>query len=332
MPVTSVTSDPSSLTLTAIGDYPVPIERLWAAWADPRQLERFWGPPEWPATFTRHDMVEGGRSEYAMTGPSGGCARGYWRFVRVEAPRIIEVLDGFANEDGSPNEGLPESKMVIRFESTPTGSRFVNVATFASVEAMEQLLAMGMQEGLTAAMAQLDLVLADLRESTRDHPGSAGARTTLEVLDDTTVVVRREVRGSASQIWRCHHEAALVQRWMLGPDGWTMPVCEVATRVGDVYRYEWENSSDGARFGFTGELLESEAPRRAVTTERMIGMDGPGTVNELLLTPLEGDRTRIEIRIQYPSKELRDFVLGTGMVDGMETSYARLEKTIESRT
>lgn len=162
MPVTSVTTDPATLTLTAIGDYPVPVERLWAAWADPRQLERFWGPPEWPATFTRHDMVEGGRSEYAMTGPGGGCARGYWRFVKVEASRLIEVLDGFANEDGSPNEALPESKMVIHFESTPTGSRFVNVATFASLEAMEQLIAMGMQEGLAAAMAQLDLVLADL--------------------------------------------------------------------------------------------------------------------------------------------------------------------------
>lgn len=162
MPVTSVSTAPATLTLTAIGDYPVPVERLWAAWADPRQLERFWGPPEWPATFTRHDMVAGGRSEYSMTGPSGGCARGYWRFVRVEAPRVIEVRDGFANEDGSPNEALPESKMVIHFESTPTGSRFVNVSTFASLEAMEQLIAMGMLEGLTAAMGQLDRVLAEM--------------------------------------------------------------------------------------------------------------------------------------------------------------------------
>ena len=97
-----------------------------------------------------------------MTGPSGGCARGYWRFVRVEAPRVIEVRDGFANEDGSPNEALPESKMVIHFESTPTGSRFVNVSTFASLEAMEQLIAMGMLEGLTAAMGQLDRVLAEM--------------------------------------------------------------------------------------------------------------------------------------------------------------------------
>ncbi|HLL83534.1 MAG TPA: SRPBCC domain-containing protein, partial [Longimicrobium sp.] len=71
MPVTSVSSDADALTLTVIGDYPVPVERLWNAYEDPRQLERFWGPETWPATFTRHDMEVGGRSEYYMTGPDG---------------------------------------------------------------------------------------------------------------------------------------------------------------------------------------------------------------------------------------------------------------------
>lgn len=319
MPITSILSDPATLTLTATGEYPVPVERLWAAWADPRQLERFWGPPQWPATFTRHDMTEGGRAEYHMTGPNGETSRGYWRFVHVEAPRSFEVVDGFANPDGSPNRDFPETRMEFRFESTATGSRFVGVSTFASVEAMERLIAMGMKEGLAAALAQMDDVLADLR----DH--ATGFRTALEVVDDTHAVVTRDVRGSIEQVWRCHHEPALLQRWMLGPPGWTMPVCQVADEVGGTYRYEWESEADGSRFGFTGELLESEAPRRAVTTERMLGMDGPGTVNELTLSPRPGGRTRIEVRIAFPSKEARDAILGTGMVDGMEASYARLE-------
>ncbi|MES2641099.1 MAG: SRPBCC family protein [Myxococcota bacterium] len=322
MPITSVVSDPTTLTLTATGEYPIPVDRLWAAWADPRKLERFWGPPEWPATFTRHEMTEGGRAEYYMSGPNGETSRGYWRFVRVDATRAFEVVDGFANPDGSPDRDLPETRMQLRFEPTPTGSRFVAVSTFASVEAMERLLAMGMKEGLAAALAQMDDVLADLR----DH--AAGFHTALEVVDDTHAVVTRDVRGSMEQVWRCHHDPTLLQRWLLGPPGWTMPVCQVAGEVGGTYRYEWEDDTGGSRFGFTGELLESEAPRRAVTTERMTGTDGPGTVNELVLSPRPGGRTRIEVRITYPSKELRDMILGTGMVDGMEASYARLEEQV----
>lgn len=322
MPITSVVSDPKTLTLTAIGDYPVPVERLWQAWADPRQLERFWGPPEWPATFTRHDMAPGGRSHYYMTGPKGQTSHGYWEFVRVEAPRVFEVNDGFADADGNANPKMPGIHMRMTFEATPTGSRFTSVSTFSSIEAMEKLVAMGMVEGLTAAMGQMDDVLADLRDL------SAGFHTELQVVDDTHAVVSRVVRGAIDQVWRAHHEAALIQRWMLGPDGWSMPVCQVAEKVGDTYRYEWENGSPEGRFGFTGELLEQEAPRRAVTTEQMIGMDGPGNVNELVLTPKPGGRTLIEVRITFPSKEVRDMVLGTGMVEGMETSYARLEHVV----
>lgn len=160
MPVTSITSDADTRTVTVIGDYPVPVERLWAAYADPRQLERFWGPVEWPATFTRHDMTVGGRSEYHMTGPDGATSRGWWRFLAVEPPRRFEVEDGFANDDGSENEQMPSMRMVFTFEPTATGSRMVNVTTFGSLEAMEELVKMGMLEGTRSALGQLDAVLA----------------------------------------------------------------------------------------------------------------------------------------------------------------------------
>ena len=222
MPVVSIISDPATLTLTATGEYAVPLERLWAAWTTPQLVERFWGPPQWPATFTRFDLMEGGKAEYHMSGPNGEVSHGYWTFVSVEAPRSFAVDDGFANPDGTPNTDLPQTRMRLRFEVTPTGSRFVAVSTFPSVEAMEGVLAMGMVEGLTAALAQMDDVLADLR----DHADSM--RTALQVVDDTHVVVTREVRGSLLQVWRCHHEADLVRRWLLGPPGWVMPICRVA--------------------------------------------------------------------------------------------------------
>jgi uncharacterized protein YndB with AHSA1/START domain len=161
MPITTVSSDANALTLTVVGDYPVPVERLWGAYADPRQLERFWGPETWPATFTRHDMEAGGRSEYSMTGPDGTTARGWWRFLAVEPARRIEVEDGFSHEDGTPNDAMPSMRMVFTFEPTATGSRFTSVTTFPSVEAMQQLVEMGMEEGLRSAMGQLDAVLAE---------------------------------------------------------------------------------------------------------------------------------------------------------------------------
>ncbi|HEX2079886.1 MAG TPA: SRPBCC domain-containing protein [Longimicrobium sp.] len=171
MPITSVSSDANALTLTVVGDYPVPVERLWQAYADPRQLERFWGPETWPATFTRHDMAVGGRSEYCMTGPDGSTSRGWWRFLAVEPGRRMEVEDGFAHDDGRPNDAMPSMRMVFTFEPTDTGSRFTSVTHFPSLEAMQQLVDMGMEEGLRSALGQLDGVLADPVPLAADRAG-----------------------------------------------------------------------------------------------------------------------------------------------------------------
>jgi len=156
MPLTSVTKDAAKLTLTVVGDYPVPQQRLWDAFADPRQLERFWGPPFAPATFTRHDMKVGGRAEYFLTLPDGKKWSGSWKFTVVNPISSFEAHDG---EDNAEDENMPSS-MKFTFEATPTGSRMTCVTQFPSVEAMEQV-AMGMEEGLRAAMPQLDEVLAE---------------------------------------------------------------------------------------------------------------------------------------------------------------------------
>lgn len=321
MPITSVTSDAEALTLTVVGEYPVPVARLWEAYADPRQLERFWGPEQWPATFLQHDMRVGGEAHYYMTGPDGTRSHGWWRFLRVEPLKLIEAEDGFAKEDGTKNDGMPSMRMVFNFEETPTGSRFTGVTHFPSLEAMEQLVAMGMIQGMQSAMGQLDALLEDLTSF------AAGRATEARILNDTQVRISRVLRGTVEEVWRAHHEADLVKRWLLGPDGWTMPVCEVASAVGDTYRYEWETEDGSQRFGFEGELLESHAPRRAVTTERMVGTEGPGTRNELTLTAFGGG-TLMVLVITYPSVEVRDMVLGTGMTAGMERSYQRLEADV----
>jgi uncharacterized protein YndB with AHSA1/START domain len=321
MPVTSVDSDAAALTLTVIADYPVSVERLWEAYSDPRQLERFWGPVEWPATFTRHDMAVGGQSHYYMTGPDGTQSRGYWRFLEIEPLRKFVVEDGFSRDDGTSNSAMPSMKMTFKFSATSGGSRFEIVTSFASLQAMEQLVEMGMMEGMRSAMGQIDTVVADLATF------ASSLATHAKLLNDTQVRISRVIRGTMQEVWRAHHEPALMQRWLLGPDGWTMPVCDIATHVGEQYRYEWESQDKSQRFGFEGKLLASDAPYRAVTSEQMIGMEGPGTMNELTLTAAPSG-TLLSLVITYPDKAMRDMVLGTGMTDGMETSYARLERDV----
>ena len=93
------------MTLTA--EFDASPERVWQLWADPRQLERWWGPPTYPATFTEHDLTPGGRVEYHMTGPNGDQPRGYWEILEVDPPHRLVFRDGFANEDGTPNPDFP---------------------------------------------------------------------------------------------------------------------------------------------------------------------------------------------------------------------------------
>ncbi len=144
MPLASVTKDAANLTLTVVGGYTVPQQRLWDAFADPRQLGRFWGPPAWPATFTRHDMKVGGCRRVLPDRAEG---------------RKVERFEAHDGEDNAEDENMPAS-MKFTLDATPTGSRLTIVARFSSVDAMEQMIP-GMEQGLRAAMPQLDAVLEE---------------------------------------------------------------------------------------------------------------------------------------------------------------------------
>lgn len=323
MPVIDVITETETLTMTVIAEFAAPVERVWAAYSDPRQLERFWGPPGWPATFTAWDHTVGGRVQYTMHGPRGERASGYWEFLAIDEPHGFEVLDGFADDEGNPNPDLPAMRMVMRFDSTDNGTRMTTTSYFDSVDALEQVVAMGAVEGTKMAMAQLDAVLQDLREYAQ------GTGTRVELLDDTHVRITRLVEGSRELVWRAHHDPQLIQQWMLGPDGWEMTECVAATEVGETYRNSWApvGDTEGEPFGFEGELLLTDAPRRAVTTERMQGMAEPQTLNDLNLYEEDG-ATLVTVLIEYPDLATRDMILATGMADGMEASFARLESTV----
>lgn len=161
MSVTDISKDLDALTMTVTAEYDVAAERAWQLWADPRQLERWWGPPTYPATVVRHELAPGGSVTYYMTSPEGDKYHGYWEVLEAAPPRHLLVNDGFGDADGKPNPELPNTIMRVSIDDRePTGVRITIVSTFASLEALEQLMAMGMEEGLRAAMGQIDEVLA----------------------------------------------------------------------------------------------------------------------------------------------------------------------------
>jgi uncharacterized protein YndB with AHSA1/START domain len=162
MSVTAVRKDPQRLTLTVEAEFDASIERIWQLWADPRQLERWWGPPTYPATVTGHDLAPGGRVESHMTGPEGDQPHGYWDVLEVERPRRLLFRAGFANADGTPNTDMPINTIRVGIEEVAQGRTRMSIEiVFPSTEAMEQVLAMGTEEGLSQAVSQTDAILAE---------------------------------------------------------------------------------------------------------------------------------------------------------------------------
>jgi uncharacterized protein YndB with AHSA1/START domain len=163
MSITKVDKNVDNLTMTITTEFDAPAPRVWQLWADPRQLERWWGPPTYPATVVQHDLVRGGKVTYFMTGPEGDQSRGWWRVKAVEAPHRLEFEDGFAKDDGTPNPDMPTMTSRVSIEEQPAGhTRMVIETSFPSREAMDKLLAMGLEEGMAAAVGQMDALVGAL--------------------------------------------------------------------------------------------------------------------------------------------------------------------------
>lgn len=150
------------------------------------------------------------------------------------------------------------------------------------------------------------------------------ARNTTDITtpSDREIVMTRVFNAPRQLVWQAHTLPEHVSQWMLGPDGWTMPVCEIDLRPGGGWHFVWRKA-DGAEMGMHGTYKEVVAPERLVHTESW-GADWPETVNTMVLTEEDG-KTRMTNTILYPSKENRDAALKTGMSDGANQSYDRLE-------
>src|SRR5262249_1004061 len=160
MTVIGVVKDLDSLSLILVADFDAPMERVWQLWADPRKLERWWGPPTHPATLGKHDLAAARAVAYFMTGPEGEKSRGWWRVLSVNPARSLEFSDGFANQDGTPNGAMATTAVQMQLTERGGGTRMELRFAFESGEHMEQLERWGAFEVFPQSVGQMDALLA----------------------------------------------------------------------------------------------------------------------------------------------------------------------------
>jgi uncharacterized protein YndB with AHSA1/START domain len=154
MSIVSVEKDLEELSLTIVAEFAAPIGRVWELWADPRQLERWWGPPTYPSTFERHDLSPGGQVSYFMTGPDGERSYGWWRVESVDPPTSLEFVDGFAQDD------TPVTTVQVRLAEQEAGTRMHLRFRFESAQHMEDLERWGAFDVFPRSVGQMDALLS----------------------------------------------------------------------------------------------------------------------------------------------------------------------------
>jgi uncharacterized protein YndB with AHSA1/START domain len=157
--------------------------------------------------------------------------------------------------------------------------------------------------------------------------GASTGSTTYATPSDREVLVTRVVNAPRRLVFAAWTEPRHLQRWLTGPEGWTMPICEIDLRPGGRWRYVYRKAS-GKEMTLAGSVLEVVPPERFVTTESW-GPEWPDTVNTLVLTESEG-RTTIALTITYVSKEARDAALDTGAMDGMNRAFELLDELLDA--
>jgi uncharacterized protein YndB with AHSA1/START domain len=160
MSVTSVDKDYDNLTITVIAEFDARIDQVWELWSDPRKLERWWGPPGYPAKFEKHDLSPGSEATYFLTGPDGDKSWGTWRVTAVDPPTSLGFTeDACADGDGTPAEDMSIHSVSVQLREREGGTRMEMRLRFESREDMEKLVEMGTPEGLQQAIGQMDPLL-----------------------------------------------------------------------------------------------------------------------------------------------------------------------------
>jgi len=171
MTVIRVEKDFENLRLTLLADFEAPMERVWELWADPRQLERWWGPPTHPSTVEKHDLTVGGEVTYFMTDQDGDKSRGRWQVKSVSPPKSLEFTDGFTDHDGVPSPGTPTTDVQVRLTERDGGTRMELRFLFESSEHWELLQRWDAFGVFPQSVSQMDVLLAEGAEASQRSQG-----------------------------------------------------------------------------------------------------------------------------------------------------------------
>jgi uncharacterized protein YndB with AHSA1/START domain len=161
MTVTRVEKDPESLTMTVTAELDATVERAWQLWADPRQFERWWGPPGYEVTVVDHDLRPGGKITFSMIGDDDERHQSDWEVTIVDSPRYLELRDADVDALGVPNDGNGMTAFIVTIDEREDGGATMAIRIlFDSVEGMEKVLATGVEEGMRMVFSQIEAVLA----------------------------------------------------------------------------------------------------------------------------------------------------------------------------
>lgn len=307
------TQSVGGLTIGARGDRELVATRwfdaspdlLFACWTQPN-LIRQWllGPDGWNMPECEVDLRVGGAYAYSWSHGDGRSMRMSGRFLEIDAPSRMVSTQLF-DDDWTGGE------VTVTVEMLPErgGTLIRETSVYASAEARAGALATGMASGMETSFQRIEAITQPETSQVRIENG-------------TDVIVWRMFDAPPKTVFAAHTQPALVRRWLNGPDGWTMTGCDIDLKVGRTYRYAWEKDAGEGGFAFVGTFHEIEPPHRLVHSESMEGMAGESLVTSTF--EARGDKTLLTVRMHFDSPETCQAAVSTGMTDGMETSYARL--------
>lgn len=324
MPVTDVQIDDQQRTITWVAEYAADASRVWNAYLDPRQIERFWAPPSLSARFLRHDAYPGGVSRYELYADDDEVYRGYWMWESIVAPTTFTITDGSVDDDGVAQPDSASTMMRVTVTPNGTGARVTIVSTSDTEDSFTGLIESGTIDGMQRAMEQGDQLLMTL------EPYATEFDTTVQRISPHQLRVSRLLQGPVAEVWETFVTPDDLSVWKSGHEGWSMPVCRFVAAPETEYVMEWRNELGGQGFGVMGEVVEVVPEHRLVMTEQFIGEDSPKTLHELTFTALN-DLTLVTTVITYPSEIIHHDGPDSGVKIGFEETYDRLDRLLLAR-